>query len=243
MSLAFNPKDWFDIKDPIVVPVYVDLPAEARKKYREMERDLFTHIGGHDIEAFAASGKVIKCQQMASGSAYSGSDEQVEKGISHWVPLHDEKLDALESIIEENDGEVLLVAYHFKPDLVRLKKRFPTGRHITTKADEDAFKRGEIQLAFVHPQSIGHGVDGFQNVCHTVVFFAITFDLDQNDQLFERVGPMRQMQIGADREVMVYQILARNTIDEVMAERLVKKRGVLDATMDSLAYKPQLELA
>lgn len=185
---------------------------------------------------------VHNCMQLANGGIYTGSDAQIEGDVSHWVTAHDEKFDALESIIEENDGEVLLVAYHFKPDLVRLKKRFPQGRHIVSKADEDAFKRGEIQLAFVHPQSIGHGVDGFQNVCHTVVFFAITFDLDQNDQLIERVGPMRQMQIGADREVMVYQILARNTIDEVMAERLVKKRGVLDATMDSLAYKPQLEL-
>lgn len=243
VTMAFNPKDWFNIKEPIVVPVYVELPAEARKRYREMERDLFTHLAGHDIEAFAASGKVIKCQQLANGGVYTGSDEQVERDVSHWVPAHDEKLDALESILEENDGEPILVAYHFKPDLVRLKKRFPQGVHIQTKAQEDAFKRGEIQLAFVHPQSIGHGVDGFQNVCHIVAFFAITFDLDTNDQLIERIGPMRQMQAGLDREVMVYQILARNTIDEVMAERLIKKRGVLDATMDSLAYKPEMEIA
>jgi len=243
VSIAFNPKDWFSIKDPIVVPIYVDLPATARAKYREMEREMFTHIGGHDIEAFASAGKTIKCMQLANGAIYTGADEQIERDVSHWVPAHDEKLDALESIIEENDGEVIMVAYHFKPDLVRLKKRFPKGRHITTKADEDAFKRGEIQLAFVHPQSIGHGVDGFQNVCHIVAFFAITFDLDQNDQLIERIGPMRQAQIGADREVMVYQILARNTIDEIMAARLIKKRGVLDATMDSLAYKPEMELA
>lgn len=239
VTLALNPKDWFDIKDPIVVPVYVDLPPEARKKYREMERDMLTQIQGHDIEAFAAAAKIIKCQQLANGAIYTGSDEQIERDVSHWVEAHEEKLDALESIIEENDGEPILVAYHFKPDLARLKKRFPDGRHISTKADEDAFKRGEIPLAFVHPQSIGHGVDGFQNVCHIIVFFALTFDLDPNDQIIERVGPMRQMQAGFDREVLVYQIIARNTIDETVAERLVEKRGVLDATMDALALKPK----
>lgn len=239
VTLALNPKDWFDIKDPIVVPVYVDLPPEARKKYREMERDMLTQIQGHDIEAFAAAAKIIKCQQLANGAIYTGSDEQIERDVSHWVEAHEEKLDALESIIEENDGEPILVAYHFKPDLARLKKRFPDGRHISTKADEDAFKRGEIPLAFVHPQSIGHGVDGFQNVCHIIVFFALTFDLDPNDQIIERVGPMRQMQAGFDREVLVYQIIARDTIDETVAERLVEKRGVLDATMDALALKPK----
>ena len=239
VTLALSPKDWFPIKDPIVVPVYVDLPPEARKKYREMERDMLTHIGGHDIEAFAASGKVIKCQQLANGAVYTGSDEQIERDVSHWVEAHEEKLDALESIIEENDGEPILVAYHFKPDLARLKKRFPHGRHINAKADEDAFKRGEIELAFVHPQSIGHGVDGFQNVCHIIVFFALAYDLDPHDQIIERIGPMRQMQAGFDREVLVYQIIARDTIDEIVAERLVEKRGVLDATMDALALKPE----
>ena len=69
VSLAFNPKDWFDIKDPIVVPVYVELPPDARKRYREMEKDLFTTIGGHDIEAFAASAKMIKCVHIGYGTA------------------------------------------------------------------------------------------------------------------------------------------------------------------------------
>jgi hypothetical protein len=239
VSLAFNPKDWFNIKDPIVERVYVELPAEARKKYREMERDMFTSIGGHDIEAFAASGKVIKTMQLANGAIYTGSDEEIERGVSHWVPAHDEKLDALESIIEESDGEPIMVAYHFKPDLARLKKRFPKGRWIDTKKDEDDFKAGKIMLAFVHPQSIGHGIDGFQNVCHIIVFFALTFDLDPNDQLIERIGPMRQMQGGFDREVMVYQIVARGTIDEDIADRLIEKRHVQDVTMDSLAYKQE----
>ena len=91
----------------------------------------------------------------------------------------------------------------------------------------------------MHPQSIGHGVDGFQNVCHIIVFFALSYDLDPHDQIIERIGPMRQMQAGLDREVLVYQIIARGTIDDAVAERLIEKRGVLDATMDALALKPK----
>jgi hypothetical protein len=239
VALAFNPKDWFDIKDPVVVPVYVELPETARRHYREMERALFTHIEGHDIEAFAASAKVIKCLQLANGAVYTGSDAQVEADVSHWVEAHDEKLQALESIVEEAQGAPVLVAYHFKPDLVRLKKRFPQGRHIDTKKDEDDFKAGLIDLAFVHPQSIGHGVDGFQNVCNIIVFFSVNWDLEPHDQIIERIGPMRQMQAGLDREVLVYMILARDTQDETVAARLVEKRHVQDATMDTLAHKPK----
>lgn len=238
VAIALDPKDWFDIKRPLVVPVYVDLPPEVKTLYRKMEREMFTRIEGYDIEAFAASGKVIKCMGLASGSCYTGSDEEVEGGVSHWVEAHDEKLQALESIIEEAGGEPILVAYHFRSDLVRLKKRFPNGRHINTKADEDAFKTGEVPVAFVHAKSIGHGVDGFQNVCHIIVFLTLDWNLEEHDQLIERIGPMRQMQAGKDREVVVYQILARGTIDETVAERLVDKRAVQDATMDTLAVKP-----
>jgi len=184
---------------------------------------------------------VHNCLQLCNGAIYTGSDEQIESDTAHWVEAHDEKLDALESIINETQGETLLVAYHFKPDLVRLQKRFPKGRAIKTKKDEDDFKAGEIELAFVHPASIGHGVDGFQHVCCTIVFFAQWWDLDPHDQLIERIGPMRQMQAGFDREVTVYQILARDTIDETVAERIIQKRGVQDATMDTLSYKPVKE--
>lgn len=237
VAIALQPKDWFPINHPIVTPVFVDLPPAVKKLYREMEREMFIHLKGYDIEAFASSGKVIKCLQLANGAVYTGSDEQIERDVSHWVEAHDEKLQALESIIEEMQGEPVLVAYHFKPDLARLKKRFPDGRHINTKRDEDDFKAGLIDVAFVHAQSIGHGVDGFQNVCRAIVFFAVWWDLETHDQLIERIGPMRQMQAGLDREVLVYMILARGTVDETVAERLVSKRAVQDATFDSLSHK------
>ena len=236
MTLASTRRDWFPIKDPIVVPVYVDLPPEARKKYREMERDMLTHIGGHDIEAFAASGKGDQVSSW-QWSVYTGSDEQIERDVSHWVEAHEESSTRWVDHRRER-RRADFVAYHFKPDLARLKKRFPHGRHINTKADEDAFKRGEIRLAFVHPQSIGHGSTA-SRTCATSSSLRPVLRLGSARPDHRRIGPMRQMQAGLDREVLVYQIIARDTIDEAVAERLVEKRGVLDATMDALALKPE----
>lgn len=50
ICLTLDPKDWFDLLDPIVNVVYVDLPASAKVKYRELERELFTMIGSTEIE-------------------------------------------------------------------------------------------------------------------------------------------------------------------------------------------------
>jgi len=44
------------------------------------------------------------------------------------VAIHDHKLDALERIIAEINGENLMVAYSFDFDLKRIKKRFKYAR-------------------------------------------------------------------------------------------------------------------
>ena len=51
-TIAIRAKDWFDLNDPIVEDIYVDLPPKAMKAYREMEKKLFMQLNGVGIEAF-----------------------------------------------------------------------------------------------------------------------------------------------------------------------------------------------
>ena len=44
--LKINAEDWFDIKQPIVYDVIVDLPPSAMRVYKEMERNLFVELEG-----------------------------------------------------------------------------------------------------------------------------------------------------------------------------------------------------
>ena len=95
----------------------------------------------------------MKCLQIASGSIYTD-----ENGT--WHPIHDLKIQALESVIEEAAGMPVLVAYHFKSDLERLLKAFPKGRHL----DKDPqtihdWNAGKIPVLFAHPASAGHGLN------------------------------------------------------------------------------------
>lgn len=243
VCLSLDPKDWFAIDEPIVNNVYVDLPPDARKVYKLMENELFAQIKGYDIEAFSAAAKSIKSLSIANGAVYTGADDQVEKDISHWVEIHTEKLDAMESIISESGGGPVLVAYHFKPDLQRILKRFPKARHIKTVADEAAFKAGTVPIGVVHAQSIGHGVDGFQNVTSTLIFFAHWWAMEDREQLIERIGPVRQIQsghvtiAGRNRPVFIHNIVARDTIDEVVLERVASKRSIQDVLLDYMKRK------
>jgi SNF2 family DNA or RNA helicase len=65
-----------------------------------------------------------------------------------------------------------------------------------------------------------------------VVFFSQDWSLENHDQLIERVGPMRQMQAGLNRPVMVHYIVAKQTVDELVMARRTGKRSVQDLLMD-----------
>lgn len=231
LCLTLDPKDWFDLRDPVVNVIEVDLPKAARAVYRELEKELFARLTtGEAVEVFNAAALTMKCLQLANGAVY------LEDGAT-WRELHDEKLDALESLVEELSGEPVLVAYHFKSDLARLRARFPDALDLSTDAGMKAAKDGIGRLWLGHPAGMGHGVDGLQEHCSTVCFFGHWWDLEQYDQFIERVGPMRQLQAGKDRPVFIHQIVARKTVDELVVARRDSKRGVQDLLLDYMKGK------
>ncbi len=233
LCLTIDPKDWFDLKDPIINTINVELPPQARVHYREMERDLFTVLKtGENVEAPHAAAKVQKCLQCANGAMY------LEDGVT-WREIHQAKIEALESVIEEAAGAPVLVAYNFKSDLARLQKAFPQGRVLDSKkSTEDAWNAGKIPVLFAHPASAGHGLS-LQHGGNIIAFFGVNWNLEEHDQIIERIGPTRQAQSGYDRAVFVHYILAANTVDHVVMARLRGKGEVQQLLLDYMKSKIQ----
>ncbi|WP_063588262.1 DEAD/DEAH box helicase [Achromobacter ruhlandii] len=228
LCLSLDARDWFDLKEPIVNMIRVDLPTKARALYDDMEKAMFAQIGEHEVEAFNAAAKTMKCLQLANGAAYVGEDG------SQWTEVHDVKLQVLDEIIEEAAGMPVLVAYHFKSDLARLLKAFPKGRQL----DKDPqtlrdWNAGKIPVLFAHPASAGHGLN-LQDGGNILVFFSVNWNLEEHQQIIERIGPTRQMQAGHDRPVFIHYILTRDTVDEIVLARIETKREVQDLLLEAL---------
>ena len=228
VTISLDAKDWFDLKEPIINTVYCDLPPKAMGLYKEMERAMYMELeSGEEIEAFNAASKTMKCMQLANGAVYTD-----DKGT--WEPIHDTKLDALESVIEEAAGMPVLVAYHFKSDLARLKKKFPQGRELDADPTTiDRWNAGKIPVLFAHPASAGHGLN-LQDGGNILAVFGHWWDLEQYQQIVERIGPTRQAQAGYDRPVFIYHIVARGTLDEVVIQRRESKRSLQDLLLESM---------
>lgn len=238
ICLTISPEDWLDLDKPVVNNIFIDLPASAKKLYRDMEKDFYIQIEQSSAEAFNAAAKSQKLMQLASGAVYvdPAVDDDSNPRSKEWKLVHEEKIEALESIIEESAGENLLVVYEFRSDLARLLKAFPQGRELTAETEQE-FREGKLPLLFIHPKAAGHGIDGWQNHCHTIVFFSVSWNLEDRLQVIERVGPVRQMQGNTGKVCQIHNILARGTIDEEVLERVETKRSVQDILLEACKRK------
>ena len=229
ICLTVCARDYFDVKEPIVRQVEIDLPPKARELYRELEREMYAQIDalGVHVDAVNAAGLTAKCLQVASGAviAKDGDDER----LVHEV--HEEKLDALESIFEECNGHPLLIGHWWKADRARILKRFPFVQEIKTQKDEDRWNEGRIPGAVAHYASLGHGLN-LQDGGHRLVRYSRWWDAELDDQLSERIGPVRQIQSGHDRPVYHYNIVARDTADMDVEYRHESKAEVQNILRD-----------
>ncbi len=230
LCLSLEAKDYFDLREPVKNVIRVTLPAKARALYRDMERKMFAEIEGAEVEAPNAAAKTNKCLQLANGAAYTDDE-------GNWTEVHDAKLQALESVVEEASGAPVLVAYHFKSDLVRLQRAFPRGRVLDADPGTiRAWNAGSIPLLFAHPASAGHGLN-LQDGGNILVFFGLNWNLEEHQQIIERIGPTRQLQAGHDRPVFIHYITAADTVDETVMERLETKRAVQDLLLEAMKRK------
>lgn len=196
------------------------------KVYKEMERNLFVELDGEEIESANAAVKTNKCLQIASGAIY------VDERCSGVKQIHAAKIDAMKSIVSEANGMPILVAYAFKHEAERLRRAFPEAKLLDKNPQTIRdWNAGKIPMLLAHPASCGHGLS-LQDGGNILVFFGTGWNLEQHEQIIERIGPTRQAQSGHPRPVFVYNLIAKGTLDEAVQERIKTKRDVLDILME-----------
>jgi SNF2 family DNA or RNA helicase len=222
ITLEMSAADYLKMPDMIVNNIDVEMPPELRIVYEKMEKDFFLQLdSGTSLEVFNQASLTNKCLQFSNGAVYPIA------GAPMWEKLHDLKLDALEDIIDEAQGSPVLVAYSYRSDAERIMERFKALRPINLtecKSEKSLLEamarwaKGDCQLMIGHPASMGHGVDGLQQMGHTLVWFGLNWSLELYDQFNKRLH--RQ---GQGAPVMCHRILMLDTLDQAQALALDEK--------------------
>ena len=226
ITISMKAVDHLNMPECVMNEVKVALSEKERKTYNTMKADLVVSLQGEEIDAGTAAALAGKLSQMANGAVY-GEDKK-------YIEFHNRKLDALEDLIEAANGKPVLVAYWFKHDLERIKKRFDV-REISTSKDIQDWNKGKIPVAVIHPASAGHGLN-LQAGGSTMIWFGLTWSLELYMQANARLWRQGQQ---ADT-VVIHHIIAAGTIDERIMAALRNKDKTQSALIE--AVKANMEV-
>lgn len=198
------------------VPIMLDLPADLATLYHEMRKTFA--LSDEEIVAANAGVARSKLRQIASGFIYDKSGAAVQLG--------DWRLEALVDLVDEMQGEPLIIAYEFVEQKQMMIDRWPHIRFLGggTSAKEDSqtielWSKGKLELMGMHPASAGHGLNDLDLGGSAVAWWQPHDDLELYDQLMGRLARRGQR---AER-VRAYLPIARGTLDEAVFARLGEK--------------------
>lgn len=220
ITISMKSTDHLQMPELITSQYEVQLSEEETQRYEELKADFILELPEGEITAANAASLTGKLSQLANGAIYDDDGNIIE--------FHYRKLDALEDLIEAANGKPLLVAYWFKHDLHRIKKRFDV-REIKSSKDITDWNNGDIPVAVIHPASAGHGLN-LQAGGSTLIWFGLTWSLELYQQTNARLW--RQGQTSGT--VVIEHIITKGTIDERILKALSLKEVTQNALIDAV---------
>lgn len=241
ICISMKADDYLEMPERTDNYIKLKMPEQIKKQYDDFEKnkvlDLFKpeqeYLDNADkwvdkpveINAVNAAALSNKLLQFANGAVY---DENRKV-----FPIHDIKLEALKEIIEDANGQSVLVAWTFQFDRDRimdyLKKYKP--RELKTNKDIEDWNAGKIQVMLAHPASAGHGLN-LQAGGNLIVWFGQTWSLELYQQFNARL--YRQ---GQKNHVIINHLILQGTHDEDVIRALKNKDKKQNALMNSIKAK------
>ena len=220
ITVSMKALDYLDMPEFVPVIHKVEMAPGERKLYEEMKKDLLVSVEGEEIDAANAAVLSGKLLQLANGAIYT-DDREI-------VPVHDQKLLMLEDLVEQANGQNVLVAYWFQHDheriVVHLTEKGYAPRDLKTEGDIADWNAGRIQIGLISPASAGHGLN-IQRGGHILIWYSMIWSLEMYQQMNARLWRQGQKEV-----VTAHHIVCRDTVDEDVLKALEHK----DTTQQNL---------
>ena len=218
-----------DLKPKIRQKRYIELEGEGKKIYDRLRTSALAIVEDSTISFSNKLTEIIKLHQVCNG--FTKDDE------GKILNLHELKLKALEEIIEETDGKIIIWAnYLWNIHQINhfLKVRYGEESTVSIFGEvnvEDRKKAVEriqtdekTRFMVGNPTTGGFGLT--LTACNTVIYFSNNYNLEVRKQSEDRAH-----RIGQKGSVLYIDIVARNTLDEAIMKSLTNKGQIAAKTL------------
>lgn len=222
----------------------LDLPAKVYKKhtvplapaqqklYNEMRDQAMLEIEGHEVEVTTVLAQIVKLHQISCG--------QLKVGDNEYVSIENNRIEALETILEDFSGKAIIWA-NYRQTLVdvvaALRKKFGADAVVdyyggTSPTDREAAYRGfqdpdsPVRFFVANAQSAGYGLTLTQ--ASLVVYYSNGYNLEHRLQSEDRAH-----RIGQTKSVTYVDLVSPDTVDERIIDVLRTKKNLATEVLGS----------
>ena len=214
-----------NLKLPPVVydTVRAYMSAREYQTYIKMVKDSKIFIEDALVKAVNPAVLVSKLAQIASGIVYTNPEHD-------YVKIHEAKIEQLRYIYD-NEPSPLLVAYHYRTDIIAITSHFKDAVVFDGKLETiHAWNEKKIRMLLIQPSSAGFGLN-LQDGGHILIWYTLTWSLEEYLQTNARI--FRQ---GQTHAVSIIHIVCSDTIDERILRILEEKNSTQQGLLDAIRY-------
>ena len=240
LTIVKRTEDHLDLPEIQIEDHYIKLTGEAKKFYKEMEKDFLIQVEKYkkelklltDDDVLEASNPAVatgKLLQIASGNVYDTEEFEITEDGKKVITkgkspqkIHSKKLEQLDKLIKHYRKlkEPILIAtnYQHEEDDITANYDCTVFNKGDKRKNQDDWNAGKIPMMTTNARAISHGLN-LQESGHIIIWYSPTFDYDVWGQFNARLH-----RTGQTRGVIVHRILAHDTIDEAVIE-VIRHRG------------------
>lgn len=223
---VFEAKDYLDLPEVLVVDHRIAPTQKLLDVYKPLERDFVAQVHDQTVDALSEGTLFAKLRQVASGFIYTPEGT---------ITLDAAKYEKLQGLVEELQGQPLLIVYAFRAQADELRRRYPDigviGGGVAQSEAEDLLRRwndGRLRLLAIHPAAAGHGLNLQEGGAHQMVFLTLP---TSGREYLQTIG--RLQRLGQKRGVVVHRLITADTLEPTVARKLETKthdeRGMMMA--------------
>ena len=218
-----------DLKPKIRQKRYIELEGESKKIYDRLRISALAIVEDSTISFSNKLTEIVKLHQVCNGFTKNDDGEI--------MTLHKSKLNALEEILDETDGKVIIWAnyiYNIKEIISFLEQKYGKESVVSIYGEvnvEDRKRAVEriqtdekTRFMVGNPTTGGFGLT--LTACNTIIYYSNNYNLEVRKQSEDRAH-----RLGQKGSVVYIDIVARNTLDEAIMKSLTNKGLIAAKTL------------